>query len=355
MMGTVSFPGLGLEFQLNRVAFHVGSWPVYWYGVIIAAGFLLAVMYCSRQAPRFGIRQDDIIDMLFFAVPLSIIGARVYYIIFYPELYRRADGSWDFGAMVRIWDGGLAIYGGVIMAVITLLVFCKVRKIKFLAFADLGSYGMLIGQMVGRWGNFVNIEAHGGPTDLPWRMGIYQYVDGTRQYMEVHPTFLYESLWNLVGLFLLIWVGKKHRKFDGQIFLGYFAWYGVGRGFIEGLRTDSLYFLNTPIRVSQVFGFATAAVAIILLVILLTRKHDPAKLWVNQMQAHPRLVALVYLEGDGGKWLEQQKKRLERDFARTEEYALPKGGDPADEAELLDMLKQRKDLAEVLVKKQKKQ
>lgn len=355
MMGTVSFPGLGLEFQLNRVAFHVGSWPVYWYGVIIAAGFLLAVMYCSRQAPRFGIRQDDIIDMLFFAVPLSIIGARVYYIIFYPELYRRADGSWDFGAMVRIWDGGLAIYGGVIMAVITLLVFCKVRKIKFLAFADLGSYGMLIGQMVGRWGNFVNIEAHGGPTDLPWRMGIYQYVDGTRQYMEVHPTFLYESLWNLVGLFLLIWVGKKHRKFDGQIFLGYFAWYGVGRGFIEGLRTDSLYFLNTPIRVSQVFGFATAAVAIILLVILLTRKHDPAKLWVNQMKAHPRLVALVYPEGDGGKWLEQQKKRLERDFARTEEYALPKGGDPADEAELLDMLKQRKDLAEVLVKKQKKQ
>lgn len=355
MMGTVSFPGLGLEFQLNRVAFHVGSWPVYWYGVIIAAGFLLAVMYCSRQAPRFGIRQDDIIDMLFFAVPLSIIGARVYYIIFYPELYRRADGSWDFGAMVRIWDGGLAIYGGVIMAVITLLVFCKVRKIKFLAFADLGSYGMLIGQMVGRWGNFVNIEAHGGPTDLPWRMGIYQYVDGTRQYMEVHPTFLYESLWNLAGLLLLIWVGKKHRKFDGQIFLGYFAWYGVGRGFIEGLRTDSLYFLNTPIRVSQVFGFATAAVAIILLVILLTRKHDPAKLWVNQMKAHPRLVALVYPEGDGGKWLEQQKKRLERDFARTEEYALPKGGDPADEAELLDMLKQRKDLAEVLVKKQKKQ
>ena len=209
MMGTVSFPGLGLEFQLNRVAFHVGSWPVYWYGIIIAAGFLLAVMYCSRQAPKFGIRQDDIIDMLFFAVPLSIIGARVYYIIFYPELYRRADGSWDFGAMVRIWDGGLAIYGGVIMAVLTLLVFCKVRKIRFLAFADLGSFGLLIGQMIGRWGNFVNIEAHGGPTDLPWRMGIYQYVDGTRQYMEVHPTFLYESLWNLVGLLLLIQVARR--------------------------------------------------------------------------------------------------------------------------------------------------
>ena len=353
-MGTVSFPGLGLEFQLNRVAFHVGSWPVYWYGIIIAAGFLLAVMYCSRQAPRFGIRQDDIIDMLFFAVPLSIVGARLYYIIFYPELYRRADGSWDFGAMVRIWDGGLAIYGGVIMAIVTLLVFCKVRKIKFLAFADLGSFGMLIGQMVGRWGNFVNIEAHGGPTDLPWRMGIYQYVDGVRQYVEVHPTFLYESLWNLVGLILLIQVARKWRKFDGQIFLGYLAWYGVGRGFIEGLRTDSLYFLNTPIRVSQVLGFATAAAAILLLILLLPRKHDPAWLWVNQMKAHPRLVALVYPEGEGGKWLEQQKKRLERDFARTEEYALPKSGDPSEVQELLDMLKARKDLAEVLVKKEKK-
>ena len=124
-MGTVSFPGLGLEFHLNRVAFHIGSWPVYWYGIIIAAGFLLAVLYCCHAAKRFGIKQDDIIDMLFFAVPLSIVGARLYYILFYLDLYRREDGSLDFGAMVRIWDGGLAIYGGVIMAVVVLLVFCK--------------------------------------------------------------------------------------------------------------------------------------------------------------------------------------------------------------------------------------
>ena len=113
-MGTVSFPGLGLEFHLNRVAFHIGSWPVYWYGIIIAAGFLLAVLYCCHAAKRFGIKQDDIIDMLFFAVPLSIVGARLYYILFYLDLYRREDGSLDFGAMVRIWDGGLAIYGGII-------------------------------------------------------------------------------------------------------------------------------------------------------------------------------------------------------------------------------------------------
>ena len=282
-MGTVSFPGLGLEFHLNRVAFHIGSWPVYWYGIIIAAGFLLAVLYCCHAAKRFGIKQDDIIDMLFFAVPLSIVGARLYYILFYLDLYRREDGSLDFGAMVRIWDGGLAIYGGVIMAVVVLLVFCKVRQIRFLAFADLGVFGMLIGQMIGRWGNFVNIEAYGGPTELPWRMGIYAYVDGVRQYMEVHPTFLYESLWNLLGFALLVQIARRWRKFDGQMFLSYFAWYGVGRGFIEGLRTDSLYLFGTSIRVSQLFGFATAAIAIVLLVINLGfRNHDPAKLWTRR-------------------------------------------------------------------------
>ena len=205
--------------------------------------------------------------------------------------------------------------------------------------------------MVGRWGNFVNVEAYGGPTDLPWRMGIYDYVDGTLQYMEVHPTFLYESLWNLLGFLLLAWVAKRGRKFDGQIFLGYFAWYGVGRGIIEGLRTDSLYFFNTPIRVSQVFGFATAAVAIVLLVYLLGfKKHDPARLWVNQMWAHPRLAALVYPEGEGGPWLEKEKKRLERDFTRTEEYALPQAASPEDRQELIDALRARPDLSQVLVK-----
>ena len=229
------------------------------------------------------------------------------------------------------------------------------RKIKFLAFADLGAYGMLIGQLVGRWGNFVNIEAYGGPTDLPWRMGIYEYVNGARQYVEVHPTFLYESLWNLLGLVLLIIVAKKWRKFDGQNFLCYFAWYGVGRGFIEGLRTDSLCFFNTPIRVSQVFGFATAAVAIVALVYLLAfRKHDPAKLWVNQMKAHPRLVALVYPEGQGGKWLAKQKKRLEQDFAKVEEYALPASAPAEDKAEMIAALKARTDLKEVLVMEEKK-
>lgn len=288
-MGTVAFPGLGLEFHLNRVAFHIGSWPVYWYGIIIAAGFLLAVLYCCHAAKRFGIKQDDIIDMLFFAVPLSIVGARLYYILFYLDLYRREDGSLDFGAMVRIWDGGLAIYGGVIMAVVVLLVFCKVRKIRFLAFADLGVFGMLIGQMIGRWGNFVNIEAYGGPTELPWRMGIYAYVDGVRQYLEVHPTFLYESLWNLLGFALLVQIARRWRKFDGQMFLSYFAWYGVGRGFIEGLRTDSLYLFSTGIRVSQlVAAVSFLAAAGILAWVLVKKKPARDTLYVNRRPAEPQ-------------------------------------------------------------------
>lgn len=286
MIRTVTFPGLGLSFQLNSIAFSLFGWPIHWYGIIIATGFLLAVAYCTRISSRFGIKEDDIIDMLFFAVPLSILGARLYYVIFYLDLYRTPEGGLDFAAMVRIWDGGLAIYGAVIASGLTLLVFCKVRKLPFLAFADVGVYGLLIGQLVGRWGNFVNVEAYGGETTLPWRMGITEYLDGVAAVKEVHPTFLYESLWNLAGLLLLIFVGKRLRKFDGQIFFGYLAWYGIGRGMIEGLRTDSLYFFRTGLRVSQVLGFASGLAGIALLIYFFKfRPHPPEQLWVNRAPA----------------------------------------------------------------------
>lgn len=286
-MNPITFPGLGLTFQIDRVAFTLFGHNIYWYGIIIACGFLLAVAFCSWQARHYGIRQDDMIDMLFFAVPLCIIGARLYYIIFYFSLFQKeVDGKLvpDFGQMIAIWDGGLAIYGAVIMAVLVALVFCKVKKIKFGAMADLGCFGLLIGQAVGRWGNFVNQEAFGGPTDLPWRMGLT--VGGT--YMEVHPTFLYESLWNVVGFFLLWYVARHWRKFDGQIFLGYVLWYGFGRGIIEGLRTDSLYFFGLklfgmPIRTSQVLGFASALAAAAVLVWQLRKGHRPEELYVNQV------------------------------------------------------------------------
>ena len=296
-MSTVSFPGLGFAVNVKEIAFRIFNWPIHWYGIIIAAGFLLAVYYCCRKAADYGIEQDDIIDLLIFAVPLCIIGARLYYVIFYLDLYRNPDGSLDFLRMLRIWDGGLAIYGGIIVAILTLLVFCKIKKIPFLAFADVGSFGMLIGQLVGRWGNFVNVEAYGAPTDLPWRMGIYDTVNGVYQYMEVHPTFLYESLWNLVGFLLLALVVAKHRKFDGQIFLGYITWYGLGRAWIEGLRTDSLYFFSTGLRVSQILALISFVLALAVMIVQLRRKNDPKELWVNQVKARKAAAATGAEEG----------------------------------------------------------
>lgn len=266
-MNTVLFPGLGLEFELNRVALQLGDFSIYWYGVIIATGFLLAVLYCQQKAPKLGVDEDHFIDMLFFAVPFSIIGARIYYVVFYLDLFKDEAGQYDFMKMIDIRDGGIAIYGAVIAAFITVYIYCKIRKISFLAVADVGVFGLLIGQCIGRWGNFVNVEAFGGPSDGLFRMGIQ--VSGV--YTEVHPTFLYESVWNFIGFFLLMLISVKFLKFQGQITLSYFAWYGLGRGVIEGMRTDSLYFFDTSIRVSQVFGFVTAAISIVLLIVFLVQ------------------------------------------------------------------------------------
>lgn len=290
-MSTVVFPGLGFSINVKEIAFRVLGWPIHWYGIIIAAGFLLAVGYCSRKADNYGVTQDNIADLLLCAVPLCIIGARLYYIIFYLDLFRSIDGSLNFAQMIRVWDGGLAIYGAIIMAVAVALIYCKLKKISFLSLADLGSFGLLIGQLVGRWGNFVNMEAYGGPTDLPWRMGIYEAIGGSYQYMEVHPTFLYESLWNLLGLLLLVLVVEKHRKFDGQIFFSYVAWYGLGRTWIEGLRADSLYLFSTGIRVSQLLALVTCIVSVAVLLVQLRKPHAPEELWVNRMKAEKEPIA----------------------------------------------------------------
>ncbi|MPM40039.1 Prolipoprotein diacylglyceryl transferase [bioreactor metagenome] len=285
-MNTIAFPGLGLEFSVNPISFTLLGHSFYWYGTIIACGFLLAVLYCRHRAPEFGVEPDHLIDMLLYAVPLSIVGARLYYVVFYLDLYRNANGSLDVVRMVRIWDGGLAIYGAVIAAVLTVLVFTRHRGFSFLAWTDMGVFGLLIGQTVGRWGNFVNVEAYGGPTELPWRMGIYEWVGGAYQYVEVHPTFLYESLWNLLGLLVLIHLSKKgRRRFDGMLFATYILWYGFGRGCIEGLRTDSLYLFGSVIRVSQLLGFASAvAAAIYLFYHLRVKKHTPEELYVNRLK-----------------------------------------------------------------------
>lgn len=278
-MNTVAFPGLGLTFHLDRVALSLGSFQIYWYGVIIALGAVLAVFFCMRTGPRLGIQGNDFLDVLLFALPGGIIGARLYYIIFNPSLYVKAGGGIDLAACVNIHKGGLAIYGGILAGTLIVFLVSRHKKIPFPAMVDLCTFGLLIGQIAGRWGNFVNVEAYGGETDLPWRMGI----ETAQGYWEVHPTFLYESLWNLLGFFLLLLVLRKGlRKFDGMLFLLYLAWYGFGRGLIEGLRTDSLYFFDTGIRVSQLLGFASCVLALLLLVWKLKSRPDPGALYVNR-------------------------------------------------------------------------
>ena len=282
MIKTVSFPGLGLEFTLNRVAFTIPvlDRPVYWYGVIITCGLILAVYLCSRWGKRFGITEDNIIDMMLFAVPAALVAIRVYYVVFNLDMYRQADGSLNWGRILNYGDGGLAIYGAIISSAIVLLIFCRKKKLSFLAYADLGVHGLFIGQLIGRWGNFMNVEAYGSATALPWRMcgpsiaaEMLQngYVDQTGYEailsgaLGVHPTFFYESAWNLVGLIVVYWMGKR-RRFDGECFLFYFFWYGLGRAWIEGLRTDSLYLFGwelfgVPIRVSQLLAAVTCVLA----------------------------------------------------------------------------------------------
>ena len=273
----ISFPMLGSWSICPPNSFTLLGHTFYWYGVIIACGFLLAVAYAYRRCENeFGISQNDFTDVLLFGVPLGIVGARIYYIVFFGNYHTLAD-------MVKIWEGGLAIYGGIIAAVITILVVCRVKKISALAVLDVVSFGLLIGQCIGRWGNFMNREAFGYETEIFCRMGLT--LDGVTIY--VHPTFLYESLWNLVGFLGLHFWSKRHeRRFDGQIFLMYIAWYGLGRVWIEGLRTDSLYIAGTAIRVSQALAgvtFIAATAAIIL--ILKSGKCSPDKLWVNRVAA----------------------------------------------------------------------
>lgn len=258
-MKDVSFPGLGLSFELDRVAFSVFDKEIYWYALIIATGFLLAVYYGMRRSKHFGIKKDDLLDMLLFAVPVAIVCARAYFVIFNFDLYRN-----DPISMLYIWEGGIAIYGAILGSLLTVILFCKKRGLHVWDMLDIGSLGLLIGQMIGRWGNFVNAEAYGSVTDLPWRMQLYD--PKLHAVVCVHPTFLYESLWNLVGFIILHFYSKK-RKFSGEIFLLYAAWYGLGRSIIEGLRTDSLYLFGSGIRVSQMLGIVSFVAATAVLVV----------------------------------------------------------------------------------------
>ena len=285
----ISFPGLfgDWEFNPDPIAVHIGH-GVYWYGIILACAMLAGLFLCMKQAKRFGLTEDNVLDLVLWAVPCCILGSRIYYAIFYLDLYRNADGSLDWGRIIAIWDGGLAIYGTVIAGVIVVLIFTKVKKLRFAAMTDLAAMGLLLGQISGRWANFINREAFGGLTDLPWRMRLWV---SASQYIEVHPTFLYESLWNLVGLLLMLFVITKGRRFDGENTWFYFLWYGLGRAWIEGLRTDSLYlfdwtFMGQPIRVSQALSVVMVVVAAVMLFYnVKIKKRTSDGLLVNQVAA----------------------------------------------------------------------
>ena len=267
----ISFPGLGITWDPGR-SFQIGSLTIHYYGLLIAAGLMLAVVYAWRRCKEFGVRGDDLTDGILCVVPVAVICARLYYCAFEWGSYASNPIS-----ILYIWNGGLAIYGGVLGAIAGIAVYCKIKKIKMAALLDLVALGFLIGQCIGRWGNFFNREAFGSATDWFLRMGLLNTQTGLVEYH--HPTFLYESLWNLVG-FVGLHLLSKRRKYDGQIALGYVAWYGLGRAFIEGLRTDSLWW--GPFRVSQVLAAVSCLAAVTVLVILAIRKYSP-KLYVQQV------------------------------------------------------------------------
>lgn len=270
----ISFPGLGIQWNPGK-SLDLGPLSVHYYGILIALGLALAVVYAWKRCRQFGIKDDDLTDGVLWIVPLAVVCARLYYCIFEWEQYAENPIS-----ILYIWNGGLAIYGGVLGAVLGIAIFCKVKKIKLPALLDLVALGFLIGQCIGRWGNFFNREAFGSETDWWLKMGLLNDLTGQVEYH--HPTFLYESLWNLIGFVLLHFLSKK-RQYDGQIALGYAAWYGLGRTVIEALRTDSLYW--GPFRVSQVLAAVSCMAAVVVLCLQLFRRHSPENLFVNQVAA----------------------------------------------------------------------
>lgn len=286
----IRFPKLGWEFHINPTAFTIGGVQIQWYGIIIALGLALAVLYCFPKMKRFGIDSDRAIDAVLGGVIGGIIGARLYYVIPNWSEYKTDNFKDTFLAVINTRNGGLGIYGGIIGALLVGIIVCKFKKIKILPMLDVSVLGFLIGQGIGRWGNFVNQEAFGTNTDSfigmtggriqqvinsEMQVSGSMYENGLEMMWEnpVHPCFLYESLWCLLG-FLLLSFWSKRRKFDGQILLMYMAWYGLERAVVEGLRTDSL--MMGSIRISQALSIVIFAISVILLIVMHFRvKRDP--------------------------------------------------------------------------------
>ncbi|MBE6588415.1 MAG: prolipoprotein diacylglyceryl transferase [Ruminococcaceae bacterium] len=292
-MTRITFPGLGIgPIVVDPIAFTVFGVSVTWYGLLITCGMVLAFFYCLHRAKQEGIKSDDVIDLAIVTVILSILGARLYYVVFAFEEFIATGGTplqnfWNtFLAVINIRNGGLAIYGGIIGGFFAGLIISKVKKIRFPILLDVLVGGVMIGQIIGRWGNFINGEAYGYECKLPWRMGIEKCAIGTSfwsEMIEVHPTFFYESLWNLIG-FVILCIFYKKKKFNGQVFAFYMLWYGAGRAVIEGFRSDSLWlFGEGTVRVSQALGIGTAIVGIIILVLGFIKIYKGIDIWADLM------------------------------------------------------------------------
>lgn len=288
----IEFPKLGWKFPLDDtlIQFNLfgNTFSIKWYGVLIAIGFLLAVMYGLHRAKDFEVNPDKMMDAALLSTLMAFVGARLYYVLFSENA---ADYFADPLSILEVWNGGLGIYGGIIFAFGFGALFCKLFKLNFLSMCDIASLGFLIGQSVGRWGNFFNQEAFGTNTDLPWGMTgdrIMAGVNGSGYDTDlpVHPTFLYESLWCILGFVLLHILSKRLYRFKGQIFCGYIVWYGAGRFAIEGLRTDSL--MMGTLRASQLVAVVAVLGGIVLALILRQRaKSLPMTLALETAEAEP--------------------------------------------------------------------
>lgn len=325
----VYFTGIDRGFTVSSILAQFNLFgndiTIRWYGAIIAFGFLLAVLFGGRMAYKWKMSLDKMIDVLIYGTIFAIIGARLYYCIFEWDRYK--DNPLEIFA---IWNGGLAIYGGIIGGIAAAFVVCKIRKLNFYNLLDIAGMSLLIGQGIGRWGNYANQEAFGTNTDLPWGMWskktalyIMEHQDTFAEKgivmdpdLPVHPTFLYESIWCIAGFFVLYIITKKFRRFSGQTFLCYGVWYGTGRMIIEGFRTDSLYVGDTTIRVSQLLSFAIVMVCLVALIVLtLKYKKNPQPI-------------------DGIDFFMEEKLKTEKE-AEVEKVKTTENGGNEDEKETL--------------------
>lgn len=326
-MEVLRFPGLGWEIPISRVAVSIGSLEIYWYGVIIAVGFGLGLWVYLSHNRSCGIHPDEGLDIILWSMLGAIVGARAYYVAFQWDHYKD-----NLKEIFNLRGGGLAIYGGIIGALIVAFIVCRSKKLPMLPVADAAFPGVMLGQAIGRWGNFFNMEAFGTNTTLPWGMTsdtISNYLSRHQAAllaqgvvvdpaMPVHPTFLYESLWNLIGVaVLLLWLFPR-RSYDGQITLGYTAWYGLGRFFVEGLRTDSLMWGS--VRVSQALGGVLFIVAAGLMLAIFLWSRKPMTLEYIEGEKKPRFMLRRYVDTEESR---QRMAMLDRKLAEKKNGKKP--------------------------------